>query len=40
MNLLVLDKMRLLPERFATHVASERLLARVRAQVYFNIAFV
>lgn len=36
----VLDEMRLLPERLLAHLAPERFLARVRAQVNFDVALV
>lgn len=38
--LLVLDEVRFLPEGLRTHVAPERLLARVGSQVHFYIRLV
>lgn len=40
MDLLVLDEMRLLPERLRAHVAAEGLLAGVCAEVHLNIGLV
>lgn len=39
-DLLVLDEVRLLPERFRAHVAPERFLPRVCSQMYFYVGLV
>lgn len=36
----MLDEVRLLPERLGAHVAPERLLAGVRAQVHLDVGLV
>lgn len=36
----MLYQMRLLPERFAAHLAPERFLARVRSQVHLYVALI